>query len=64
METCPECGYPPISHDYCDNPACFANPHVSEAQKASWRERNLRLKAEEEERQRIADIRKRMRANG
>lgn len=60
LKTCPDCGYPHAGED-CDNPACFANPRVSDAQKAAWRERNERLKAEEAEHQRIADIRRRMR---
>ena len=59
---CPECGYP-HGGPSCPNPACFANPHVSEQQKDAWRERNTRLKAEEAERQRIVGIRRRMRVN-
>ncbi len=61
METCNQCGYPPrAAGDACDNPACFANPNVSERQKAAWRESNRRIKEDQQERQRIADIRKRM----
>jgi len=63
LTTCTGCGYPHVG-SACSNPGCFDNPHVSEAQKALWLARNLRLKVEEEERQRIADIRKRSRARG
>jgi hypothetical protein len=60
IKTCPTCHY---AHDseHCPNPACFANPSVTDAQKARWTERNERLAAEEAERQRIAAIRRRFR---
>jgi hypothetical protein len=60
LTTCPTCNY---AHDggHCPNPACFGNPSVTEEQKARWRERDERLRAEEAERQRIAAIRRRMR---
>lgn len=31
---CTACGYPPRRADACDNPACVANPTLSEAHKA------------------------------
>ena len=31
---CKECSYPSYKADSCDNPACLANPGLSEAHKA------------------------------
>lgn len=58
LTTCSTCHY---AHEgpSCPNPACFANPSVSEVQKARWTERNERLAAEEAERERIRSIRRR-----
>lgn len=60
LTTCPTCTY---AHegDHCTNPACFANPSVSDEQKRNWIELNERLAAEEAERERIRQIRRRMR---
>ena len=60
IKTCPTCHYAHVG-DHCPNPACFANPSVSDEQKARWTERNERLAAEEADRRRIADIRRRFR---
>ena len=34
---CAECTYPSLKADCCDNPACLANPSLSEAHKESLR---------------------------
>ena len=34
---CKECCYPSRKDDSCDNPACLANPMLSEAHKANLR---------------------------
>jgi hypothetical protein len=61
LRTCPSCHY---AHEgeHCPNPACFANPSVSETQKARWTAEREKREAEEAERQRIRDIRRRMAA--
>lgn len=58
---CPTCTYPSHLPDRCDNPGCEANPGVSETQKAEWRAARLKRAAEEAERERIREIRRRMR---
>lgn len=60
MTTCNTCGYPPRHGPECDNPACVANPCVSDAQKARWQAEAARRAADEAERRRIRDIRRRM----
>ena len=50
---CKECGYPSYKADSCDNPACLANPGLSEAHKAHLRamaEKAAKEKAEFEAR--------------
>lgn len=60
LKTCPTCTYA-YEGDSCTNPACFANPSVTDEQKRAWTERNERLAAEEAERERIRQIRRRFR---
>lgn len=59
LTTCPTCSY---AHegDSCTNPACFANPSVTDAQKQRWTEERERREADEAERERIRQIRRRM----
>jgi len=61
LTQCSECSYP-YAGDGCTNPACYANPKVSDATKAIGRERDAIRKAEEAERQRIRDIQASMRS--
>lgn len=58
LTSCPVCTYAHAGL-HCPNPACEANPSVTEAQKARWRAENDKRKAEEAERERIRQIRKR-----
>ena len=59
MTECPTCRYP---HDgpHCPNPGCYANPSVTQAQKDIWDARRAKEAAEEAERERIRQIRRRM----
>lgn len=58
---CEVCTYPSFRrHDACDNPACFANPSVSQRQKDKWRAERDKRDAEESERKRLRNIRRRM----
>lgn len=53
MYICTECTYPSRLADACDNPACLANPRLSEAHKAGIRaaaEAAARRRAEDEAR--------------
>lgn len=55
---CPSCSYPHRKDCSCPNPACYANPNVSDEVKAGWRARDERLAAESAERDRLAKIRR------
>lgn len=57
---CTTCTYP-SRRDTCDNPGCVSNPNVTENQKAAWAASAAKHKAEEAERERIREIRRRMR---
>lgn len=58
---CDVCTYPAFQRtDACDNPACVANPSVSESQKNRWRAEREKYEAEEAERDRVRKIRNRM----
>jgi hypothetical protein len=64
--TCPACGYPHAA-PACDNPACEANPRVTQAQKDYWateRAKRAARAAEDAERQRARDIHRRMMTGG
>lgn len=56
---CTSCGHP-HKPEACDNPACYANPSISEERKAVWRAETKRRDVEEAERERIRKIRRRM----
>lgn len=56
---CEVCCYP-FSEGFCRNPGCEANPDVSQAQKDHWRAERDKKTAEEAERERIRQIRRRM----
>lgn len=54
--TCKSCSYP-FAGKSCPNPACFANPNVSEETKADWRIRDAARLAEEAEREHLRRMR-------
>ena len=56
MATCPDCGYPREGAD-CANPGCFANPAVSAATKARWRQEAEKRASEQAEREALARAR-------
>lgn len=56
---CDVCTYP-SNRACCDNPGCEANPSVSAAQKAAWKAERDRRAAQEAERERIRQIRRRI----
>jgi hypothetical protein len=56
---CETCCYPSRLSTACDNPGCYANPCVSDRQRAAWRAEAERRAAEEAERERIRQIRRR-----
>lgn len=57
--SCPVCQYPSRLAAACDNPGCVANPCVSQEQKDRWLAARERREADEAERQRVRDIRRR-----
>lgn len=61
MFVCQVCTYPARSGDCCDNPGCEANPRVNQAQKDAWRAERDKRAAEEAERERVRQIRRRAR---
>ena len=56
---CEICTYPALRGDACDNPACPANPSVSQHQKDRWEAEVDRRRAECAERERLRGIRRR-----
>jgi hypothetical protein len=56
LTNCPACEYPHYGR-HCTNPACYANPGVSDATKTAWAIRDGVLTAEATERDRVARIR-------
>lgn len=59
MFICPTCTYA-FPEGYCRNPGCEANPDVTQAQKDNWRIAREKAQTEENERERIREIRRRM----
>lgn len=55
---CPRCTYPSRLPDRCDNPGCEANPGVTQSRKDKWRAEHEKRKTEEEERERIRQVRR------
>lgn len=60
MVICPTCQY--AFEGPCENPGCFANPRVSQEQKDRWTAQAAKNKAEQDERDRVTAIRRRMMA--
>lgn len=56
---CTDCTYPSRKPDGCDNPACLANPSLSEAHKESLRA----MAAANEQRHKAEEARRNMRAS-
>lgn len=52
MTICPSCNYPHPEPD-CPNPRCYANPAVSDATKARWRDEEIQRQQEKEERAKL-----------
>ena len=56
---CTTCTYPSRLSDACDNPRCTANPTVPQYLKDQWAAEHAKAVAEEAERERIRQIRRR-----
>lgn len=56
---CKVCTYPSRLPSACDNPRCDGNPAISQATKDAWRAEHEKRQAEEVERERVRQIRRR-----
>lgn len=62
---CAECGYPSLrAEGHCDNPACLANPHLSEAHKQKLRDNFAAYEARKREDEERFARKARLRAQG